>query len=37
MKQNFEKVRDHIQSLSDILEELEETFDERGEIVQGAK
>jgi ribosomal protein L17 len=37
MKQNFEKVRDHIQCLNNILEELEETFDEREETIQGAK
>lgn len=36
MKQNFEKVSDHIQGLSDLLEELEETFDDREEIILGA-
>jgi hypothetical protein len=37
MKRNFEKVSEHIQNLSDILEELEETFDGREEIILGAK
>lgn len=36
MKRDFEKVSEHIQSLSDILENLEETFDGREEIVLGA-
>jgi len=37
MKQNFEKVRGHIQNLSDFLEELEETFDGREEVILGVK
>ena len=37
MKQDFEKVSDHIQSLNDLLEELEVTFDGREEIILGAK
>ena len=37
VKENFEKVRDHIQCLSDLLEELEESFDDREEIILGAK
>jgi uncharacterized protein YkvS len=36
MKQNFEKVSDNIQGLSDLLEELEETFNDREEIILGA-
>jgi hypothetical protein len=36
MKKNFEKVSDHIQGLSDLLEKLEETFDDREEIILGA-
>jgi len=37
IKQKFEKVREHIQSLSDVLEELEETFDGREETILGVK
>jgi hypothetical protein len=37
MKQNFEKVREHIQNLSDMLEELEETFSGREEVIMGAQ
>lgn len=37
LKQKFEKVRDHIQNLSDMLEELEETFSGREEVIMGAK
>jgi len=37
MKKEFEKVREHIQKLSDSLEVLEETFDEREEIILGVK
>jgi len=37
MKQKFEKVRDHIQNLSDTLEELEEAFDGREEVIMGVK
>lgn len=36
-KQKFEKVRDHISGLSDILETLEETFDERDDVIKGVK
>jgi len=36
-KQKFEKTREHIQSLSDILEELEETFNGREEVILGVK
>jgi ABC-type transporter Mla subunit MlaD len=36
MKQNFEKVSDNIQGLSDLLEELEKTFDDREKIILGA-
>jgi len=37
MKQKFEKVREHIQNLSDMLEELEETFNGREEVIMGVK
>jgi len=37
MKHEFEKVRAHIQKLSDSLETLEETFDEREEIILEVK
>jgi ribosomal protein L20 len=37
MKKNFEKAQDHIQCLSDLVEELDETFDSREEIILGAK
>jgi len=37
MKQKFEKVREHIQNLSDMLEELEETFSGREEVIMGVK
>ena len=33
MKQNFEKVKEHIQTLNDMMEELEETFDSREEVI----
>jgi len=36
-KQKFEKVRDHISNLSDMLETLEETFEERDEVIKGVK
>ena len=36
-KGEFGKVREHIQTLSDSLESLEDTFDERGEIILGVK
>jgi len=36
-KQQFEKVRDHISSLDDMLETLEETFDERDDVVKGVR
>jgi len=37
MKQEFEKVRDHIQNLSDMVEELEEAFGSREEVIMGVK
>jgi len=37
MEQSFEKVREHIQHLGDMLEELEETFDGREEVIMGVK
>jgi len=37
VKQNFEKVRERIQNLSDMLEELEETFNGREEVIMGVK
>ena len=36
-KQQFEGVRDHISSLNDKLEMLEETFDGREEVIMGVK
>jgi len=36
-KQKFEKVNAHISNLDDMLETLEETFDERDEVVKGAR
>ena len=35
-KQNFEKARNHVTNLNDMLEALEETFEERHEVVEGA-
>jgi len=37
MKQKFEKVRERIQNLSDMLEDLEETFNGRKEVIMGVK
>lgn len=37
MKQKFEKVLEHIQSLNDSLEELEEIFEGREEVILGVK
>ncbi|KPV63105.1 MAG: hypothetical protein AOA65_1499 [Candidatus Bathyarchaeota archaeon BA1] len=37
MKQEFERVREHLQKLSDSLESLEKTFDERGETILGGE
>lgn len=37
VKQKFEKAREHIQSLSDMVEELEETFSGREEVIMGVK
>jgi hypothetical protein len=34
-KQNFENARNHINNLSDMLEALEETFDQRHEVIEG--
>jgi len=36
-KQKFDKARDHISSLSDVLETLEETFEERDDVIKGVK
>ena len=35
-KQNFEKVRNHVTKVNGMLEGLEETFEERHEVVEGA-
>ena len=37
MNGEVEKVREHIGNLRDLLESLEETFDERGETILGVK
>ncbi len=37
MKEKFEKTRDHIQTLNNSLESLEEKFDERQEVILGVK
>jgi len=37
VKQNFEKVREYIQNLSDMVDELEETFSSREEVIMGEK
>jgi hypothetical protein len=36
-KQKFEKTRDHLDNLESMLEELEETFDGRDEVVKGVR
>lgn len=36
-KRSFEKTRDHLDNLGSILEELEETFDGRDEVVKGVR
>ena len=36
-KQQFEGVRDHMSSIGATLETLEETFDQRDEVIRGAK
>jgi hypothetical protein len=36
-KRNFEKTRDHLDNLGSMLEELEETFDGRDEVVKGVR
>jgi predicted translin family RNA/ssDNA-binding protein len=36
-KQNFEKTRGHLDNLESTLEELEETFDGRDEVVKGVR
>jgi len=36
-KQKFEKTRDHLGNLEDMLETMEETFDQRDEVVKGVK
>lgn len=36
-KQNFEKTRDHMDNLENTLEELEENFDGRDEVVKGVR
>ena len=35
-KQNFETARNHLNNLNDMLEALEETFDQRHEVIEGA-
>lgn len=37
MKNRFDNAREQIEALSDLLESLEETFDEREEVVKGVK
>ena len=37
VKQKLEKTREHIQNLSDMTEELEETFNGREEVIMGVK
>ncbi len=37
MQEKFDKTRDHIQTLSNSLESLEEKFDERQEVILGVK
>lgn len=36
-RQKFEKTRDHLSSLEDMLEAMEEAFDQRDEVVKGVK
>ena len=36
-KQKFEKIRDHLSSLEDMLETVEETFDQRDEVIKGVR
>ena len=36
-KRKFEKTRDHLDNLEEMLESLEEAFDERDEVVKGVK
>ena len=36
-RRNFEKTRDHLDNLGSMLEELEETFDGRDEVVKGVR
>jgi len=36
-KRGFEKAKDHIQKVTEALETLEDTFDQRGEIVLGVQ
>lgn len=35
-KQNFEDARNHVNNINDMLEALEETFDQRHEVIEGA-
>jgi hypothetical protein len=37
MKNRFDNAREQIDELLDLLESLEETFDEREEVIKGAK
>ena len=37
IKQKFESTRDHLSNLEDMLETMEETFDQRDEVVKGVK
>ena len=36
-KQKFEKTRDHLSSLEDMLEMMEEAFDQRDEVIKGVR
>jgi len=37
VKQKFEKTRDHLSGLEDMLETMEEAFDQRDEVIKGVK
>jgi len=37
VKQKFEKTRDHLSSLEDMLEMMEEAFDQRDEVIKGVR
>jgi thymidylate synthase len=37
VKQKYERAKEHVQKLRELIEGLEQTFDQRAEIIQGVR